>query len=84
MTQSSPNLTRQLRIVSVLFLYPDCEAMASVVILLNIDPPTEIAILGQHSVRIKSLDNVDRAINSYRQQPPRYEKDQDLESEETI
>ena len=58
--------------------------MSSVVILLNIDPPTEIAVLGQHSVRIKSLDNVNRAINTNRQQPSRYEKDQDLNNEDTL
>lgn len=65
----------------ILSFYPDCEAMASVIILLNVDPPTEIAVPGQHSVRIKSLDNVNRAINSNRQQPPRYEKDQDLNND---
>ena len=55
--------------------------MTSVIVLLHIDPPTEIAVLGQHSVWIKSLDNVNGAINSNRQQPPRYEKDQDLNND---
>ena len=61
-------------------IHPDCKAVSSVVILLDTDPLTKIAVAGQHSVWIKPLDNVNRAINSGRQQPSRYEKDQNLDN----
>ena len=39
----------------------------------------EVAVPGQHSVRIKPLDNVDRAVHSSRQQSSGHEDDQDLQ-----
>ena len=41
----------------------------------------EVAVPGQHSVRIKPLDNVDRAVHSSRQQSSGHEDDQDLHTQ---
>ena len=58
--------------------YPDLEAITCVVVLLYSDPLTEVAVRGQHSVGVESLDNVDGAINTNGQQASRYNEHQHL------
>ena len=62
----------------VLSSYPDLEAVACVVVLLYSDPLAEVAVLGQHTVGVESLDNVDGAINANGQQASRYNEHQHL------
>ena len=58
--------------------YPNCEAVSRVVLLLNVDPLAEVGVARQHSVGVEPLDNVDRAVDSSRQETPGYEEDQQL------